>query len=162
MSFEKSPGAATNEDLCKYLNVGDDKRAEILTDLGLPKRREHDWTTIWAAIGIAPVQRRKLWDELRMPLLDVAQVADIVGRRPKTISGWCHRGEYPAGFPLPFDFGPRTKRWIGLEVWAYQQPALYAGLARRIARPSPSSRKLLQKPATGAPLPTTLDPLPIT
>lgn len=160
MSHENSPGLVTNENLNDYFDVGEEKRIEILHGLGLSPRREHDWTTIWAALGLSAVQRRKLWETLRAPLIGVAEVADIIGRRPKTVSGWCRKGEYPVGFPVPFDFGPRTKRWIALEIWADRQPAFYAKLARDIARSSPSSRKVLQRPGGEAPLPTTLEPMP--
>jgi hypothetical protein len=159
MSHEQSPGMVKSEGLNKFFNVGDDKRSAILHSLRLANRQEHDWTTIWTALGLAPNQRRKLWEELRRPLLDVSEVADIIRRRPKTVSGWCRQGEYPSGFPMPFDWGPRTKRWIGLEIWAYRQPALYAALARDIVRPSRSSRKVLQRPDESAPLQTTLEPL---
>ena len=161
MSHENSPGLVTNENLNDYFDVGEDKRIEILHGLGLSTMRKHDWTTIWAALGLAAVQRRKLWEELRAPFIGVAEVARIIGGRPKTVSGWCRKGEYPVGFPVPFDFGPRTKRWIALEVQAYQRPALYGKLARNIARPSPSSRKVLQRPVRNAPLPTTLEPMPL-
>ena len=160
MSHEISPGIASNEELGDFLNVGDDKRREIMIALGLSPGREHDWTEIWASLGLAPVQRHRLWDELRAPMLDVAEVVGIIGKQPKTVSGWCKRGEYPPRFPAPFDFGPRTKRWIGLEVWASRQPDIYGKDARRIVRPSTSSRKVLQPGPARGPLLTTLDPLP--
>ena len=159
MSHRKSPGIATNEELNSFFAVGNGKRIEILKALGLSTSRQHDWTTIWVAIGLAAVQRRKLWDDLRAPLLDVADVAGIIGKHPKTVSGWCKRNQYPLGFPIPFDFGPRSKRWISLEVWSYRQPELYRKLACGISRPSPSLCKVLQPPV-GEVLPTTLKPIP--
>ncbi len=159
MSHELSPGIATKATLSDFFAVGDEKRNEILRALGLHTQVDHDWTTLWAALGLSAIQNRRLWDDLRAPMLTVADVADIIKKRPKTVSGWCEAGEYPPGFPVPFDFGPRTKRWIALEVWAYRQPEIYGKVAREIARPSPSSRKVLQRPAVSGPLPTTLDPL---
>lgn len=160
MSNHLSPGIATKAALSVFFAVGDEKRNEILRAKGLSTNVDHDWTTIWAnTMDLSPVQKRKLWKDLQAPLLKVADVAKIIERRPKTVSGWCDRGEYPRGFPAPFDFGPRTKRWIPLEIWAYRQPAIYGALARQIARPSPSSRKVLQQPAVGGPVPTTLDPM---
>lgn len=159
MSYKNSPGLVTNEKLNEFFAVGEDKRIEILQGLGLSHQQKHDWTTIWAALGLSAVQRHKLWKELQAPLIGVAEVAGIIERDPKTVSGWCYQGEYRVGFPVPFNFGPRTKRWIALEVQAYQRPALYGKLARNIARPSPSSRKVLQRPVRNAPLPTTLEPV---
>lgn len=162
MSHQLSPGIASKEDLSGFFAVGDDKRNEILRALNLPAQRDYDWSTIWAALGLEAVQKRKLWDDLKSPMLTVAQVADIIEKRPKTVSGWCDRGQYPPGFPAPFDFGPRTKRWIKLEVWAYRQPAIYGKLSRKISRPTPSSRKVLQAPVGSGPVLTTLDPMEFT
>lgn len=159
MSHDQSPGVAKKSDLNKFFVVGDEKRNEILRALGLSPQRDHDWTTIWAALGLSAIQKRRLWDDLQKPMLTVAQVADIIEKRPKTVSGWCDRGQFPPGFPVPFDFGPRTKRWIELEVWAYHQPAIYGNLSRKLARPTPSSRKVLQAPTGCCPVPTTLDPM---
>ena len=159
MSHELSPGIATKATLCDFFAVGDEKRNEILRTLGLHTQVDHDWTTLWVALGLSAIQKRSLWDDLQAPMLTVAEVAGIIGKRPKTVSGWCEAQEYPPGFPVPFDFGPRTKRWIALEVWAYRQPEIYGERAREIARPSLSSRKVLQRPAGRGPIPTTLDPI---
>ncbi len=159
MSHEKSPGIATKDELSEFFHVGDDKRNEILCDLGLSIQRDHDWTTIWAVLKLDAVQKRKMWKELLTPLLDVADVADIIKKRPKTVSGWCKKEEYPAGFPVPFNFGPRTKRWIALEVWAYRQPVLYGEFASQIARLRPSSRKVLKRTVDSPWLETTLEPM---
>jgi predicted DNA-binding transcriptional regulator AlpA len=159
MSHDQSPGLAKKLNLNRFFAVGDDKRNAILRALGLSTQRDHDWISIWAAMGLSAVQKRKLWDELQAPMLTVAEVADIIEKRPKTVSGWCNRGEYPPGFPVPFDFGPRTKRWIALEIWAYKQPVIYRKHACEIARPSPSTRKILQRPTGLGPVPTTLDPM---
>jgi predicted DNA-binding transcriptional regulator AlpA len=162
MSHQRSPGIATKDDLNDFFDVGDDKRNEILRARGLSVQRDHDWSTIWSVLGLGAEQKRKIWDDLRVPLLDVAEVADIIGKRPKTVSGWCREGMYPCGFPVPFDFGPRTKRWIELEILAYQKPKLYGKDARKIVRLSRSSRKVLQRPVENGPLPTTLDPMVLT
>lgn len=159
MSSEWSPGLATSADLGVYFAVASDKRAGIQRASGLGAGRSHDWTAVWAALGLAPRQPRHVWDDLRAPLLRPAEVAGIVGRRPATVAEWCRRGMYPPGFPPPFVFGPRTRRWIGLEVWAWRQPDLYGALARKIARPAPSARAVLRPPGAG-PIPTTLDPMP--
>lgn len=159
MSYELSPGSASKQNLCDFFNVGEDKMNEILRDFGLSTRREHDWTTIWDALGLSAVQKRKIWHKLQTPMLSVKETAAIIKKHPKTVSGWCEKGEYPPGFPAPFDFGPRTKRWLDLEIWNYEQPKIYGDLAREIRRPSRSSRKHLQRPGEGAPLPTTLDPM---
>ena len=158
MSCQIGPGLATRGELHEYFGVGPEKAAEILNALGLPPGRLRDWTTVWSALGLAPVQKRRLWDELRLPLMDVAAAADVAGRRPATVRGWCDRGEFPPGFPPPFVFGPRTRRWIGLELRAWRQPAVYDSIARGIKRPPRSARKVLQPPA--GPVPTTLEPMP--
>lgn len=157
MSHQISPGIASKKDLRDFFNVGDDKLNEILSTLGLSTQRGHDWTTIWGALGLDTVQKCKIWDVLQAPLLDVADVACIIGKRPKTVSGWCKKGVYPSGLPAPFDFGPRTKRWIELEVWAYRQPAVYRKDSKKIGKHSPSSHRALQRPPRLEPLLTTLD-----
>ena len=158
LSREVGPGLVTGEELNAFLMIGSDKRRAILRGWELDAGRSHDWTTIWARLGLAPVQKRRIWDDLRAPLLTPEEVAGIIGRRPDTVRDWCRQGIYPAGFPPPFDLGPRTRRWIGLEVWAWRQPEVHGSLARKIARPAPSARAVLRPPGVD-PIPTTLDPM---
>ena len=158
-SREDGPGLVTGEGLDAFLAVGSDKRRAILRGWGLDAGHSHDWTTIWARLGLTPVQKRRTWDDLRAPLLTSEEVAGIIGRRPDTVRDWCRQGMYPAGFPPPFDLGPRTRRWIELEVWAWRQPEVRGSLARQIARPAPSARAVLRPPGAG-PIPTTLKPMP--
>lgn len=156
----EQPGFVTNALLCTYFSVCDDKRREAQKTLWLPARRKHAWTEVWAAVGLAPEQRRKLWPDLQEPLLTSGEVAALIDAARDTINGWCRQRAFPAGFPPPIVLGPSTRRWIRLEILAYRQPSLYAKLASDIRRPDRRLSRRSSPAAPLTPLPTTLDPLP--
>lgn len=76
------------------------------------------------------------------------------------MNGWCS-GRPPEGFPLPLlDLGPKTRRWLPLQVRAYVQPLVYAERAALI-RPGPETRGQPRRAMPGPPPPLgTLQPLP--
>lgn len=161
MSKIESPGFVTSGEMMRYFGVGEEKLRAIRKEFNIPDGRKLDWTTVWAAVGLSPVQKKKLWEDLTEALLCPEEVGELIGASPSTINGWCRKHEYPARFPPPIRFGGKTRRWIPLEIRAFRQPTIYGPSAREIARPKASSRKTLQPPGTGIALPITLDLLPL-
>jgi hypothetical protein len=143
---------ATNSDLEKFFGVREETRSVILRNLGLPKRRAYPWTEIWNALGLEPEQPEALWESLMLgpkrdnTLWSAAQVAEHLGITPDTINSWYRSGK--SGFPRPLvDIGPKTRKWLPVEIRAYDQPSIYAQVANQILRKPPSKRAASHKTA---------------
>lgn len=141
---------ATNSDLEKFFGVREETRSVILRSLGLPKRRAYPWTEIWNALGLEPEQPETLWASLMLgpkrdnTLWSAAQVADHLGMTPDTINAWYRSGK--PGFPRPLiDYGSKTRKWLPVEIQAYDQPSIYAQMANQILRKPPSKRAASRK-----------------
>ena len=166
MSTTRTPTPmASNDDIARFLGVGDDTRRAILRACGLPKRRSHAWSELWARFGLAPEQPEEIWKYLmlcvdrRNTLWDVGRVADEIGAVRATVNDWCARGTYPAGFPPPLiDHRRKTRLWLPLEVRAYMDPSIYGDLARKIRRRSKDAER--PAPPTTIDWHGTLQPLP--
>jgi hypothetical protein len=157
---------ATNDELERYLGVGDDTRRAILRALGLPKRRRHAWSEIWARLGLEPVQPDEVMKHLMLgprnenALWDADRVADETGYAVDTVHGRCRKQAFHDGFPRPIlDFSSKTRLWLPLDVRAYIEPTIYGDLAAKVCRRAVRTEK---KPPVAAPvvLHGTLQPLP--
>lgn len=158
---------AGNDDIARFLGVGDDTRRAILRALGLPKRRKHAWSELWARLGLEPDQPEEVRRHLTLgpdgknALWDAARVAEELGCVASTVNGWCARKALPSGFPPPLiDHRRKTRLWLPLDVRAYVEPSIYGALARQVRR----RPKVVEKAARPAPLDLhgTLQPLPPT
>lgn len=128
------PGITTTVELERYLGIKGDKRRELLAFWGFQSSSTITWAEIWSAMGLEATQPRKLWADLQIPLLDIKEVSQITGTSVDTINVWCRKDKYPKFFPRPFRLGSRSKKWISLEVLAYQHPNLYLARAKGIRR----------------------------
>lgn len=128
------PGITTTVELERYLGIKGDKRRELLAFWRFQSSSTITWAEIWSAIGLEATQPRKLWADLQIPLLDNKEVSQITGISVDTINVWCRKDKYPKFFPRPFRLGSRSKKWISLEVLAYQHPDLYLARAKGIRR----------------------------
>jgi len=156
----------SNDDIARYLGgIGDDTRRAILRSLGLPKRRQHAVSELWAALGLEPEQPKKVRKYLipdpegRNALWGAARVAEETGVVRATVNDWCARKAFPQGFPPPLiDHRRKTRLWLPIEVRAYIEPSIYGDIARRIRR----RPKAVEKPARPEPVAWhgTLQPLP--
>ena len=155
---------ATNDDIARFLGVGDDTRRALLRALGLPKRRRHAWSELWARLGLDPVQPEDVRTHLmlgadgRNALWDASRVAEETGVVASTVNGWCSRDTFPPGFPRPIiDHRRKTRLWLPVEVRAYVEPSIYGELAGRIRR----AAKSVDRPAAAEPVVWngTLEPL---
>ena len=154
-----------NDDIARYLGVGDDVRRAILRHLGLPKRRQHAVSELWAALGLEPIQPEEVQKHLvpdpdgKNRLWDAARVAEQIGCAASTVNGYCANEGCPSDFPMPLlNFSRKTRIWLPLEVRAYVEPSIYGDLARQILRkPKPAK---LPEPPEAITWHGTLQPLP--
>ena len=172
MSRKPTPvPTATNDEIARFLGVGDDTRRAILRAFGLPKRRRHAWSELWVRLGLDQEQPDEVRAHLRLgpngenALWDAARVAEETGVAASTVNRWCSRGVFPAGFPRPvIDHRRKTRLWLGLEVRAFIEPSIYAVVAAQIRRTgttAPKPARTEEPPATERVVWTgTLEPLP--
>ena len=172
MSRNRTPvPTATNDEIARFLGVGDDTRRAILRAFGLPRRRRHAWSELWVRLGLDPEQPDDIRAHLQLgpngenALWDAARVAEETDVTASTVNRRCSRDVFPAGFPRPvIDHRRKTRLWLPLEIRAYIEPSIYGDTARRIRR----AGKAAEEPARTEELSAaehvvwtgTLEPLP--
>lgn len=110
---------ASIRELAVFFGIGRAAIPGLMERMGVPKRgKGYPWLRVWVALG---VNRETVRDPvaLDVPLLDLKQVADMLGESPKTVRRRSDGTHADKSFPAHVDLGPRKRMFFGSEIHAW-------------------------------------------
>lgn len=125
-----NPDLVTTKDLENFLRIDRTAVAEVMKVLGVPKRGAgYPWIRIWVALGV-DLSTVKDPDTPKAPLMELKEVAALLGESPKTTRRRGDGKHRDKSIPNHIDLGPRKRLYFPGEIQSWIS-----------GKPVPSERK---------------------
>lgn len=120
----RNPDLAKNKDLANFFRIDRAAVPVVMNTMGIPKRGTgYPWIRIWVALGIdlETVKDRKV---LKTPLLELKEVAPMLGESPKNTRRRGDGEHRDKSIPAHIDLGPRKRLYFPDEIqtWLLGEP----------------------------------------
>lgn len=123
----EKPDLATIKDLAEFFRVDRTAVPGVMTTMGVPRRGAgYPWIRIWIALGI-DLETVKDREDLKTPLLELKQVAPMLGESHKNTRRRSDGKHRDKSIPAHIDLGPRKRLFFPAEIetWLLGEPVLF-------------------------------------
>lgn len=115
---------ATVKDLAKFFRIDRASVSDVMTNIDVPRRGAgYAWLRIWLALGVN-VSTAKDHEALKIRLLELKDVAALLGESPKTTRRRGDGEHKDKSIPAHIDLGPRKRLYFPAEIqfWLLGEP----------------------------------------
>lgn len=115
---------ATVKDLAGFFRIDRTAVPGVMTTMGVPRRGAgYPWIRIWIALGI-DLSSTEDHETLSAPLLELKEVAPILGESPKNTRRRSDGKHRDKSIPAHIDLGPRKRLFFPAEIetWLSGEP----------------------------------------
>ncbi|MEY8798819.1 helix-turn-helix transcriptional regulator [Leisingera sp. XS_AS12] len=110
---------ASIRELAAFFGIGRAAIPALMGRMGVPKRgRGYPWVRVWVALGVNPETVRDP-AAIKAPLLDLKEVAEMLGESPKTVRRRSEGAHADKSLPAHVDLGPRKRMFFSCEIHAW-------------------------------------------
>lgn len=141
------------KDLAEFFRMDRTAVPDVMATMGIPKRGAgYPWIRIWVALGV-DLETVKDPEDIKIPLLNLKQVAAMLGESAKTTRRRSEGEHRDKSFPAHIDLGPRKRLFFRTEIrsWLLGEPMPFGreqknlsfipGQAKRTGAPKEARRE---------------------
>ncbi len=154
------PDLATVNDLAGFFRIDRSVILNLMNVMGVPKRGAgYPWLRVWVALGIN-LKVEKDPDVLKNPLLELKDVAALLGESPKTTRRRSDGKHRDKSIPAHIDLGPRKRLYFPDEIqsWILDEPSAFERKKQNLTFILPNAEKKKGATKKGNKMPAVTQP----